>query len=67
MILFEFMFLDIESLANSETYTSECNYDYLSIHDGDNESDFLLGKYCAPMSHGKQLILLIYINIHHKK
>ena len=46
--------MDIESRANWETYTSECNYDYLAIHDGHNESDFLLGKYCAPMSHGKQ-------------
>ena len=52
MILFDFMLLDIESHAGQEIYTSRCNFDYPVIHDGDNESNSLLGKYCAPMSHG---------------
>ena len=59
MILFEFIFLDIESKYNEETYTSKCYYDYLTIHDGGSESDILLGKYCVPMSYGQQLIFVI--------
>uniref|UniRef100_A0AAQ4PGY7 Cubilin n=1 Tax=Gasterosteus aculeatus aculeatus TaxID=481459 RepID=A0AAQ4PGY7_GASAC len=36
-----FPFFDLESSSN-------CNYDFLQIHDGDSVSAHMLGKYCGP-------------------
>ncbi|TKS88121.1 Cubilin Intrinsic factor-cobalamin receptor [Collichthys lucidus] len=35
-----FPFFDLESSTN-------CNFDFLQIHDGDSASDYIIGKYCG--------------------
>ena len=56
MIVLEFNYLDIE---NGQPYRDRCNYDYLSIYDGDSDNAFLLSKLCTRSHQGKPLLNLM--------
>ncbi|KAM8930212.1 CUB domain-containing protein 2 [Pelodytes ibericus] len=58
-------FQDIE-LEERSSLTDQCDYDHLSVYDGDSEGDTLLGRWCAsdnppPLMSSKNKLLLVLV------
>lgn len=58
-------FRDLE-LEEKNSLTEQCDYDYVSVYDGQNESNKLLGKWCgteipSPVMSSKNNLLLVLV------
>ena len=52
VIVFDFVYLDIEYRMDNESSTGHCSFDYLAIYDGENNNTQILQKYCAALQYG---------------